>query len=126
MSGHQLIVGGTLWIIVYRVRADVVEIIRVLRGVIVAAATVLRQQNAHARGARRRVRSDWMAVERERGISPEIAAESPKAIFAKLREEVEMAKGLCPPLDPRAYYGGDLILVFCCRSANLNFIFYFM
>ena len=29
---HELIVGGTPWIIVYRVRADVVEIIRVLHG----------------------------------------------------------------------------------------------
>jgi hypothetical protein len=48
-----------------------------------------------------------MAVERERGISPEIAADVAKsAIFAKLREEVEMAKGLRPPFDPRAYYGG--------------------
>jgi toxin ParE1/3/4 len=29
---RELIVGGTPWIIVYRVRADVVEIIRVLHG----------------------------------------------------------------------------------------------
>jgi peptide chain release factor 3 len=35
----------------------------------VAATAVIRQQNAHARSERRRVRSDWMAVERKRCIS---------------------------------------------------------
>jgi len=29
---RELIMGGTPWIVVYRVRADAVEIIRVLRG----------------------------------------------------------------------------------------------
>ncbi len=43
---RELIVGGTPWIIVYRVRADVVEIIRVLHGAIMAAAAVIRQLNA--------------------------------------------------------------------------------
>ena len=32
---------------------------------------------------------------------PELARRLPKAALAKLREEVEMAKGLCPPFDPR-------------------------
>jgi peptide chain release factor 3 len=32
----------------------------------------------------------------------------PKAALARLREEVEMAKGLCPPFDPQAYREGHL------------------
>jgi toxin ParE1/3/4 len=35
---RELIVGGTPWIIVYRVRADVVQIIRVLQGGAIMAA----------------------------------------------------------------------------------------
>jgi hypothetical protein len=36
----------------------------------------------------------------------------PKAALAKLREEVEMAKGLCPPFDPKAYREGHLTPVY--------------
>src|SRR6201987_462327 len=34
---------------------------------------------------------------------PELARRLPKEALAKLREEVEMARGLCPPFDPEAY-----------------------
>jgi peptide chain release factor 3 len=44
----------------------------------------------------------------------------PKAALAKLREEVEMAKGLCPPFDPQAYREGHLTPVFF-GSALYNF-----
>src|SRR5207247_1681269 len=121
-----------------------------------------------ARGERRRVRSDWMAVERERGISvssavlsfehqglafdllgtddlfadalllfergvhdrvtepvrcsglddPKLPRLLPKAALAKLREEVEMAKGLCPPFDAQAYREGHLTPVYFGSALN--------
>jgi peptide chain release factor 3 len=43
---------------------------------------------------------------------PELARILPRAAFAKLREEVEMAKGLCPPFDPQAYREGHLTPAF--------------
>jgi peptide chain release factor 3 len=41
-----------------------------------AAAAVIRHRNGFACGERRRVRLDWMAVERERGISVSAAVMS--------------------------------------------------
>jgi peptide chain release factor 3 len=43
---------------------------------------------------------------------PELARRLPKEALAKLREEVEMAKGLCPPFDPQAYREGHLTPVY--------------
>jgi peptide chain release factor 3 len=37
---------------------------------------------------------------------------------AKLREEVEMAKGLCPPFDPLAYCEGHLTPVYFGSGAQ--------
>src|SRR6202040_3777058 len=37
---------------------------------------------------------------------PKLLRLLPKEALAKLREEVEMAKGLCPPFDAEAYRGG--------------------
>src|SRR6266851_3164990 len=131
-----------------------------------------------ARGDRRRARSDWMAIERERGISvssavmsfeheglafnlldtpghqdfsedtyhlfadalllfernvhdrvvepvecsglddPKLLRLLPKEALAKLREEVEMAKGLCPPFDAQAYREGHLTPVFFGSALN--------
>ena len=42
----------------------------------------------------------------------------PKAALAKLREEVEMAKGLCPPFDQEAYREGHLTPVFFGSALN--------
>src|SRR5437016_14145584 len=42
----------------------------------------------------------------------------PKEALAKLREEVEMAKGLCPPFDPQAYREGHLTPVFFGSALN--------
>src|ERR1700737_5107572 len=43
---------------------------------------------------------------------PELPRLLPKPALAKLREEVEMAKGLCPPFDAQAYREGHLTPVF--------------
>jgi hypothetical protein len=43
---------------------------------------------------------------------PQLPRLLPKAALAKLREEVEMAKGLCPPFDPQAYREGHLTPVY--------------
>ena len=43
---------------------------------------------------------------------------SPKDALAKLREEVEMAKGLCPPFDLEAYREGHLTPVFFGSALN--------
>ena len=37
---------------------------------------------------------------------PELLRRLPKAAVARLREEVEMARGLCPPFDPQAFRQG--------------------
>jgi hypothetical protein len=43
---------------------------------------------------------------------PKLPRLLPKEALAKLREEVEMAKGLCPPFDPQAYRAGHLTSVY--------------
>jgi hypothetical protein len=42
----------------------------------------------------------------------------PKEALAKLREEVEMAKGLCPPFDAQAYPEGHLTPVHVGSAFN--------
>src|SRR5713101_8313726 len=55
----------------------------------------------------------------ERGLhDPKLPRLLPKAALAKLREEVEMAKGLCPPFDPQAYREGHLTPVFFGSALN--------
>ena len=49
---------------------------------------------------------------------PELLRRLPKAAVAKLREEVEMARGLCPPFDPRAFREGHLTPVFFGSALN--------
>jgi peptide chain release factor 3 len=49
---------------------------------------------------------------------PELARRLPKAALTKLREEVEMARGLCPPFDPRAYREGHLTPAYFCSALN--------
>ncbi len=49
---------------------------------------------------------------------PELIRSLPKAAFAKLREEVEMAKGLCPPFDPQAFRDGHLTPVYFGSALN--------
>jgi peptide chain release factor 3 len=49
---------------------------------------------------------------------PELLRRLPKAAFAKLREEVEMARGLCPPFDPQAFREGHLTPVFFGSALN--------
>src|SRR6516162_2469114 len=49
---------------------------------------------------------------------PNLSRRLPKAALAKLREEVEMAKGLCPPFDPQAYRGGHLTPVYFGSALN--------
>src|SRR5229473_2401794 len=49
---------------------------------------------------------------------PQLLRLLPKAAFAKLREEVEMAKGLCPPFDAQAYREGHLTPVFFGSALN--------
>ena len=49
---------------------------------------------------------------------PELARRLPGAALAKLREEVEMAKGLCPPFDPKAYREGHQTPVFFGSALN--------
>ena len=52
---------------------------------------------------------------------PKLPRLLPKEALAKLREEVEMAKGLCPPLDPLAYRAGRLTAVYFGSALN-NFV----
>jgi peptide chain release factor 3 len=49
---------------------------------------------------------------------PKLATFLPKAAIAKLREEVEMARGLCPPFDLEAYRAGHLTPVFFGSALN--------
>ena len=49
---------------------------------------------------------------------PELLRRLPKAAVAKLREEVEMARGLCPPFDPQAFREGHLTPVFFGSALN--------
>jgi peptide chain release factor 3 len=49
---------------------------------------------------------------------PKLPRLLPKEALAKLREKVEMAKGLCPPFDAQAYREGHLTLVFFGRALN--------
>src|ERR1700731_4309096 len=49
---------------------------------------------------------------------PELPRRLPKEALAKLREEVEMAKGLCPPFDPKAYREGHLTPVYFGSALN--------
>src|SRR6516164_147149 len=49
---------------------------------------------------------------------PELARRLPKATLARLREEVEMAKGLCPPFDLEAYRAGHLTPVYFGSALN--------
>ncbi len=49
---------------------------------------------------------------------PELARRLPKAAVAKLRDEVEMARGLCPPFDPQAFAEGHLTPVFFGSALN--------
>src|SRR5262249_23713806 len=49
----------------------------------------------------------------ERGLhDPKLPRLLPKAALAKLREEVETARGLCPQLAPEAYPAGHLTAVY--------------
>src|SRR5947208_3474717 len=49
---------------------------------------------------------------------PALTQRLPKEALAKLREEVEMAKGLCPPFDLRAYREGHLTPVYFGSALN--------
>jgi len=49
---------------------------------------------------------------------PQLARLLPKEALAKLREEVEMAKGLCPPFDAQAYREGHLTPVYFGSALN--------
>ena len=49
---------------------------------------------------------------------PKLPRLLPKEALAKLREEVEMAKGLCPPFDAQAYREGHLTLVYFGSALN--------
>jgi peptide chain release factor 3 len=49
---------------------------------------------------------------------PELARHLPKAALAKLHDEVEMAKGLCPPFDAQAYREGHLTPVYFGSALN--------
>jgi peptide chain release factor 3 len=49
---------------------------------------------------------------------PQLPRLLPKAALAKLREEVEMAKGLCPPFDAQAYREGHLTPVYFGSALN--------
>jgi peptide chain release factor 3 len=51
---------------------------------------------------------------------PELVRRLPKEALIKLRDEVEMAKGLCPPFDAQAYREGHLTPVYF-GSALYNF-----
>src|SRR5436190_1436114 len=117
-----------------------------------------------ARGERRRARSDWMAIERERGISVSsavmtfehdghvfnlldtpghqdfsedtyrtltavdsavmviddklLAERLPADAVATLREQVEMASGLCPAFDLESFRQGHMTPVFFGSALN--------
>ncbi len=49
---------------------------------------------------------------------PKLPRLLPKEALAKLREEVEMRKGLCPPFDPQAYREGHLTPVYFGSALN--------
>jgi peptide chain release factor 3 len=49
---------------------------------------------------------------------PKLPRFLPKVALASLREEVEMAKGLCPPFDPQAYREGHLTPVYFGSALN--------
>jgi peptide chain release factor 3 len=49
---------------------------------------------------------------------PKLPQLLPRAALAKLREEVEMAKGRCPPFDPLAYRQGHLTPVYFGSALN--------
>src|SRR5271155_3753984 len=49
---------------------------------------------------------------------PKLPRLLPKEALGKLREEVEMAKGLCPPFDAQAYLEGHLTPVFFGSALN--------
>ena len=49
---------------------------------------------------------------------PKLPRLLPKAALAKLREEVEMAKGLCAPFEAKAYREGHLTPVYFGRALN--------
>jgi peptide chain release factor 3 len=49
---------------------------------------------------------------------PHLARLLPQAAVVKLREEVEMARGLCPPFDREAYLAGHLTPVFFGSALN--------
>jgi peptide chain release factor 3 len=49
---------------------------------------------------------------------PKLPRLLPRAALAKLREEVEMAKALCPPFDPLAYRQGHLTPVYFGSALN--------
>src|SRR5207244_3361792 len=49
---------------------------------------------------------------------PKLLRLLPKAALAQLREEVEMAKGLCPPFEPQAYREGHLTPVYFGSALN--------
>ncbi|MGH7044991.1 MAG: peptide chain release factor 3 [Stellaceae bacterium] len=69
----------------------------------------------------RSTRDQVSALLRCRGLDdPELARRLPKAALAKLREDVEMARGLCPPFDAQAFRAGHLTPVFF-GSALYNF-----
>ena len=54
-----------------------------------------------------------------RGLDdPELPRRLPASALAKLREEVEMASGLCPPFDLEAYREGHLTPVFFGSALN--------
>ncbi len=50
--------------------------------------------------------------------NPQLPRLLPKESLAKLREEIEMAKGLCPPFDPQAYREGHLTPVYFGSALN--------
>jgi peptide chain release factor 3 len=49
---------------------------------------------------------------------PQLLRLLPKEALAKLREEIEMAKGLCPPFDPQAYRESQLTPVYFGSALN--------
>jgi peptide chain release factor 3 len=49
---------------------------------------------------------------------PQLPPLLPRAALAKWRDEVEMAKGLCPPFDPQANREGHLTPVYFGRALN--------
>jgi peptide chain release factor 3 len=54
-----------------------------------------------------------------RGLDdPELVRRLPKAAVAKLREEVEMARGLCPQFDREAFHAGHMTPVFFGSALN--------